>query len=140
MVTHYNLQYGNETIHKGQELTYRMGSHCHDGGRCSYIFSYCSVSVYLAGFISFPLMLSLCLSRHINQLIIIYWQQESNAEDIVMQSSVNKIQLLRKQVGIHEISRLPARLCPPRQKRYQWTNGPTDRRTDTPSYRVVAHD
>ena len=36
---------------------------------------------------------------------------------------------IKKQVRIHEISRSPARLCPLKLKR-----------TDIPSYRVVAHD
>ena len=43
-----------------------------------------------------------------------------------------------KQVCIHEISRSPARLCPPTKALP--TDQPTDQRTDTPSYRVVAHD
>ena len=58
---------------------------------------------------------------------------------VYKQGCVSPLQCYRwflEQVRLHEISRLPARLCPPRQKRY----GPTDRRTDTPSYRVVAHD
>ena len=41
--------------------------------------------------------------------------------------------LSKKQVYVHIISRLPARLCPPRQWHYgltdQWTNGPTDGHT-----------
>ena len=39
----------------------------------------------------------------------------------------------QKQARIHEISRLPACLGPPKKKRL-WTNGRTDRHTDTPSY------
>ena len=45
--------------------------------------------------------------------------------------------IFEKQVRIHKISRSPACLCPPRQKHYQWTDGPTDgptdRRTDGPT-------
>ena len=38
------------------------------------------------------------------------------------------------QVRRHEISRSPARLCPPRQKHYVPTHGPTDGPTDVPMY------
>ena len=42
-----------------------------------------------------------------------------------------------EQVCIHERSRLPSRLYPPSKS---ITNHQTDLRTNTPSYRVVAHD
>ena len=45
-----------------------------------------------------------------------------------------------EKTSLYEISRSPARLCPPRQKHYGPIHGPTDRRTDIPSYRVVAHN
>ena len=46
-----------------------------------------------------------------------------------------------QQVFIHEISSLPACLCPPKKEVTDGrTNQPTDQRMDTPSYRVVAHD
>ena len=51
-----------------------------------------------------------------------------------------------KQVHLNEISRSPAHLCPPTkalpmdQRTDGATDGPMDQQTDTPSYRVVAHD
>ena len=53
--------------------------------------------------------------------------------------------LIGKQVSIHKICRSPARLSPPSngllyyRPTDRWTDGLTDQRTDTPSYRVVAH-
>ena len=52
-------------------------------------------------------------------------------------ASRNRFQ--EKQVRILDLSRSPARR-PPKQKYYGPTGPPTDRRTDTPFYRVVAHD
>ena len=84
-----------------------MGSYRHDWGavRLNFflLFSFC-LSGWLYFFPSHVISLSLTLSWHINELIIIYWQQESNAEDIVMQSSVNKIQLLRKKASARSCS------------------------------------
>ena len=57
----------------------------------------------------------------------------------------------REQVRIHEISRSPSSFLPAKKKRlrtdqqtdqptYRPINGRTNRWTDTPSYRVMAHD